>query len=121
MGETWFTGIADELARCLVDARDCAATCEAFLERVRESGDDESRRRALDATLAPTAVAGVLIELIDHPPQLVLAATRLLRETSETAVERLAALDHDASDATAALQRLVDSCERLLDAAGEPP
>jgi len=30
--DAWFTGLADELARCLVDAEICADACERLLE-----------------------------------------------------------------------------------------
>ena len=117
MGEAWFTGVADELARCLVDARHCAEACEAFLESLRERGELAARRPVVDALVAPAAVARVLIDLIDHPPELVLAATRLCRDAAEHAVARVAGLPHqEAASLAAALRRAADSCDRLLDA-----
>jgi hypothetical protein len=116
LGEAWFTGVADELARCLVDARHCAEACEAFLESLQERGDLATQRSLVDALVAPAAVARVLIELIDHPPELVLAAARLCRDAAQQAVARLADLQHEETAAlVAALHRAADSCERLLE------
>jgi hypothetical protein len=89
MGEAWFTEVADELARCLVDAENCALVCEGYLERL--DADDGELRGAIDVLAAPAAVSRVLIELIDQPPQLVLAAARLCRELAATAADRLEA------------------------------
>jgi hypothetical protein len=113
MGEAWFTAYADELARCLVDARDCAETCEAYLERVRDESDGERLAEAVDVLAAPAAVARVLIDLIDQPPQLVLAAARLCREAATTAAAEL-----DAPEVVAALERVAESAGELLEAAG---
>jgi hypothetical protein len=116
MEGTWFTGVADELARCLTDAQTCAEACEALLESVREATDDDSRR-VLQALVAPAAIARVLIDLIDQPPQLVLAACRLCRESARHALAELEALDEriEISRAVAALRASADSCGRLLD------
>jgi predicted RNA-binding Zn ribbon-like protein len=118
MEGAWFTDLADELARCLTDAEACADACEQLLEAVRESGDRELQRRAVGALVAPAAIARVLIELIDHPAQLVLAACRLCRESAAAAVEELEQLADrlDASDALRALRAAAESCDLLLDA-----
>src|SRR5438067_4495038 len=86
-GEAWFTVCADELARCLVDARNCAEVCEAYLAALDGAGDD--LRRAVDVLAAPAAVSRILIELIDQPPQSVLAAARLCRELATAAADEL--------------------------------
>jgi len=114
----WFTNLADELARCLVDAERCATACEALLEQVRRSSDPELRAIVVEALIAPAAVARVLIELIDHPPRLVLAACRLCRDSAAGAIEQLERLDLrlDSADAIAALRTAAASCERLLGA-----
>jgi hypothetical protein len=114
--DVWFSDLADELARCLVDAERCAIACEALLEQVRRSSDPELRAIVLEALVAPAAVARVLIELIDHPPRLVLAACRLCDESAQAAVEQLELLDSrlDSADAIAALRASAASCKRLL-------
>jgi hypothetical protein len=119
MDEAWFTGVADELARCLVDADECAAACERLLERLRDGGDADLQRKVLDAVLAPAAVSRVLVELIDHPQQLVLAAARLCRDSAREAVGALEALDAlvDADDAIGALAVASGSCGGLIEAA----
>jgi hypothetical protein len=116
MDEAWFTGFADELAQCLLDAERCAETCETLLETVQQSGDAELQKLVVDVLIAPAAVARVLIELIDQPPNLVLAACRLCREAASTAAEQLAALGTrlDSADTVAALRASAGSCERLL-------
>jgi hypothetical protein len=111
MGEAWFTGYADELARCLVDARNCAEVCEAYLAQL--DGAAGGRRRAVDVLAAPAAISRVLIELIDQPPQLVLAAARLCRELTATAADELDA----PPDVVAALRAVADSAGDLVDAA----
>ena len=103
MGDAWFTGIADELARLLVDARTCAEACEAYLSTHPE---------AIHDLAAPVAVAQVLIDLIDHPPELVLAAVRLCRELATSAAETC-----DAPEVVAALSTVAESATALLDAA----
>lgn len=119
MEDAWFSGLADELARCLTDAAACAEACEALLEAVDELGDDELKRTVVSALLAPAAIARVLIDLIDHPPQLVLAACRLCRESARAAALELEGLDSrvDLSAALQALRRAADSCDGLLVAA----
>ena len=119
MDTAWFTDVAEELAQCLLDAERCAETCEALLETVQRGGDAELQKAVVDALIAPAAVARVLINLIDQPPTLVLAACRLLRDVSSTAVEELAALGTrlESAGTIAALRASAGSCDRLLDAA----
>ena len=119
MEDAWFTGVADELARCLVDARVCAGACERLLEDTRRLDDGELQRQVVAALVGPAAVARVLIELIDQPPSLVLACCRLCRESAQAAVEQLDGLGAriDGADAIAALRDSASSCGRLLDAA----
>jgi hypothetical protein len=119
MGEAWFTGLADELARCLVDAQHCAEVCEAFLESLRETGDPERQRRAVDALVGPAAVARVLMDLIDQPPELVMAAARLCRDSARDAALQLEELG-GADGVVEALRTNADSCGRLLDASAGP-
>ena len=118
MDEAWFTGFAEELAQCLLDAERCALACESLLEQVQQ-GDDAEQKLLVDALIAPAAVARVLIELIEQPPNLVLAACRLCRDVTSTAAEQLAALGTrlDSADTIAALRASVGSCEQLLDVA----
>jgi len=116
MGDAWFTEVADELARCLVDARHCAEAGEQLL-RSQQLG--EQRKPVFDALVAPVAVSRALIELIDYPPQLVLAAARLLADTAEAGAATLGTRDGiDAAAAVAALRRAASSARALLDAAG---
>ena len=103
MGDAWFTGIADELTRLLVDARACAEACEAYLSAHPE---------AIHDLAAPVAVSQVLIELIDHPPELVLAAIRLCRELTASAAETC-----DDPEVVTALRTVAASAAALLDAA----
>jgi hypothetical protein len=118
MDETWVTGLADELARCIVDAEMCADACERLLEAVLLDDDLGLQQGLRDALVVPAAVARVLIELIDEPPQLVLAAARLCRDRGAAAIVQVEALAGrvDGDDAVAALRASVDSCSRLLDA-----
>jgi hypothetical protein len=109
MGDAWFTGYADELARCLSDARACAEICEAYLRTV----DDRDAEATVRTLAAPTAVARVLIELIDQPPQLVLAAVRLCRDLTASAAETLGG----PPDVVSALRAASVSAAALLDAA----
>ena len=120
MDNAWFTDLADELAQCLVDAERCAEACEQLLETLRGSSDPELRQIVVDALVAPAAVARALIELIDQPPRLVLAACRLYRDCAATAVACLEEVGErvDSADAVAALRATLGSCERLLAAAG---
>lgn len=106
MGDAWFTGYADEIARLIVDARDCAATCERFLQRA------PARVHLL---AAPIAVSLVLVDLIDHPPELVLAAAQVTLELATDAADAIAG---EAPDVAAALQTVATSAGALLDAAG---
>ena len=103
----------------MLDAERCAETCEALLQTVQQRGDAELQKIVVDALLAPAAVARILIELIDQPPNLVLAACRLCREVASTAVEQLVGLGTriDSADAIAALRASAGSCDRLLEAA----
>ncbi|MHB8469751.1 MAG: hypothetical protein ACYDCH_08355 [Gaiellaceae bacterium] len=119
MGDAWFTGVAEELARFLVDARDCAAKCESLLDAVRAQEDTELQLRTFDVLIGPAAVARVLIDLIDEP-QLVLAAARLFFESSADALPELTLLERleSGSDAAASLRQARESCRLLLDAAG---
>ena len=116
MDEAWFTGLAEELAQCLLDAERCAEVCETLLETVQQSGDAELRKIVVDAVVAPAAVARVLIDLIDQPPSLVLAACRLCREVATTAAEQLTALGPrlDSAATIATLGASAGSCDHLL-------
>jgi hypothetical protein len=108
----WFSGFPDELARCLVDARTCADVCEAHLND-GALGSDELRR-AVHALAAPAAISRLLMELIDQPVQVVLAAVRLCHDLTGTA-----AADRELpDDVTAALRAVSASAAALLDAAG---
>ena len=119
MDEAWFTGFAEELAQCLLDAERCAEACESLLDQVQQGDDSELQKILIDALIAPAAVARVLIELIEQPPTLVLAACRLCREVATTAAGQLEALGArlDSAEAIAALRTSAASCEQLLDAA----
>ena len=116
MDDTWFNGMADELAQCLVDAEACADACERLLDASRETGDVDLQRRLRDALVAPAAVARVLIDLVDYPPPLVLAAARLHRDRGAAAIAHLEALGGriDGDEALAALRASVGSCADLL-------
>jgi hypothetical protein len=116
--QAWFSGLADALAQALVDARACSAACETLLESGRETLSTAEQHRLVRTLVLPTAIFGVLADLGDRPPLLVLATTRLCRETSLTTLEQLTllALPLDCTAAAAALRRAADSCERLLDA-----
>src|SRR5690348_246300 len=116
--ESWFSDLADALAQALVDARACASACEALLEAGRETLAQAQQQALLRTILLPAAISGVLVEIGDRPPVLVLAATRVCRETALTAVEQLAllSLPLDWSSAATALRRAADSCDRLLEA-----
>jgi hypothetical protein len=114
MGDVWFTEVADELARCLVDARNCANVGEQLLESPQLGAH---RKTAFDALVAPVAVSRVLIELIDFPPQLALAAARLLADTADEGAMTLESLDDvDTAAAVAALRRVSSSARALLEA-----
>ena len=112
MGDAWFSEVADELARCLVEARTCAEAGERLLE---SSGLGAHRRTVFDALVAPIAVSRVLIELLDYPPQLVFASARLLADTADAGALKLEALDGvDAAEATAALRSAAAAARALL-------
>jgi hypothetical protein len=103
MGDTWFTDYPDELARLLIDAKACADACEAHLATAPE---------AIDVLAAPAAVAQVLNELIDQPPQVVFAAVRLCRDLSLAAARQL----DGPPELAEALARAAESASALLDA-----
>jgi hypothetical protein len=105
MGDVWFTEYADEIARLVVDARACADACERFLRQA------PARVHLL---AAPAAVSLVVIDLIDQPPQLVLAAARLADEMAVDAADVIAA---EAPDVAAALRTVAESARALLVAA----
>jgi hypothetical protein len=119
MNEAWFTDFAEELAQCLLDAERCAEVCESLLEQVQQGDDAELQKILVDALIAPAAVARVLIELIEQPPNLVLAVCRLCRDVASTAAEQLAALGPrlDSAETIAALRASAGSCDHLLDVA----
>jgi hypothetical protein len=119
MDEIWFTGVADELARCLLEAEACALACEALLAAVEENDDPELRRTVVSILIAPAAIARALVELIDQPPRLVLAATTLCRESTLRAAGELAAVSRrlDCAEAIDALRVSAASCARLLEVA----
>ena len=108
MEDAWFTECADELARCLVDAQSCAEACERFL------ASDAAELGDVRALAPPAAVSRVLIELIDHPPQLVLAAVRLCRELTADAAGEARAPE----DVVTALRAVAASSAALLEACG---
>jgi hypothetical protein len=112
LGEAWFTGFADELSRCLVDAEKCADTCEAYIDDATLDG--EELRRAVHILAAPAAISRVLIDLIDHPPPLVLAAVRLCRDLTATAADEL----QGPPNVVDALRTASASAAALLEAAG---
>lgn len=111
MGGAWFTEYADELARLLVDARECAEACEAYLEEMRARGDAEALTAAVTALAAPAAVAHVLIDLVDQPPQLVHAVARLCRDSATAAIDGI-----ESPEVVDALRRVSASADALLDA-----
>lgn len=115
MADAWFTQVPDELARCLVDAQSCAERCEAFLHALRERDDTALQRRAVACLVAPAAVARILVDLIDQPPQLVLAAARLCSEAAREAAEALAGAE-SVAEVVASLRTAAESCEALLEA-----
>jgi hypothetical protein len=115
MDETWYTGVADELARCLIDAEKCAEACEALLEQVAAGEDGAATKHIIDTVVGPAAVSRVLIDLIDQPRQLVLAAATLCRDAATEAAQTLDGAA-GAADTVAALRRCAESCTALLDA-----
>jgi hypothetical protein len=117
-GDVWFRGLADELARALLDAGECGAACEELLEAGKELVEPAERQRLLAAVVAPAAICGVFIDLIDRPPALVLAAARVCRDASLGGAEQLEALEpsFEWAATAAAMTRAAESCGRLLDA-----
>jgi hypothetical protein len=116
MGEAWFTGFADELARCLVDARDCADACEHLLESAQLGAQ---QKQGLDLLVAPIAIAQVLMDLIDHPKERALSGVRLLADSAEHAAATLSTLGTASDESAAAvdaLRRVAASSRRLLEA-----
>jgi hypothetical protein len=109
MDDAWFTECADELAQCLVDAERCAEACERFL------AGDAARVDDVRALAAPAAISRVLIELIDQPPQLVLAAVHMCRELTAAAAGEV----HAPADVVSALHAVAGSSAALLEACGE--
>lgn len=120
MDDAWFTGLADELAQAIVDARACATACEELLEAARGRLGDGQEHALLAALVAPAAISRILVDLIDRPPMLVLAAARVCRETSQQALDdlRRLALPLDTDGAVEALEAVCASCGRLLEVAG---
>jgi hypothetical protein len=120
--EAWFSGLADELARAVLDAGACAAACEELLEASTALGEPGQQQRLLGALVTPTAICGTFSDLLDRPPRLILGAARICRDTSLAGVEELEALAPplDWAVAAAALDRVAASCGRLLDAAEMP-
>jgi hypothetical protein len=112
MGEAWFTAFPDELARLLVDARMCADICEAHLDDPTLDPDD--LRGAVHALAAPAAISRLLIELIDQPAEVVLAAVHLCRDLTAAAAGEPGL---PAAIATA-LNAASGSAAELLDVAG---
>lgn len=119
MDSGWFSPVAEELAQCLIDARACAAACEALLERARAELDAGQQRTLVSALVAAAAVSRVIIELLDRPQHLVLAAAQVCRETTAEAAQALERLDLpvDTSATVAALRAASASASALLDAA----
>jgi hypothetical protein len=118
-GEVWFSGLADELARALLDAGACAAACEELLEASTDLPDPGQRQRLLAAVVAPAAICGVFVDVLDRPPTLVLSAALVCHEASLAGLEQLEALrpQLEWAAAAAALARTAESCARLLEAA----
>jgi hypothetical protein len=116
VAEPWFTDVADELARCLVDAERGANACESYVQTMRDTGAGEPR--VVEALVGPAAVARVLIDLIDDSPDIVLAAARLCRDSGRDAVRTLEELGREDTDPVLdALRASTESCGRLLEAA----
>lgn len=115
MDDTWFSAVADELARCLVDAERCADACERLLEASRNAPE---RRAVAEAVLVPAAVARVLLGVYEQPQPVAAAAAALCRDAALAAADALEALDGslDVRDAGTALRACAESCAGLLDA-----
>jgi hypothetical protein len=118
MEEEWFSSLADEVSQALADARASATECEDLLGASRDGLGSGERQRLLAALVAPAAISHLMIDLIDRPPPLLLAAAGICRETSLHALAELEALELplDTRSAEAALRRAAESCGRLLDA-----
>jgi hypothetical protein len=116
MDEAWYTGVADELSRCLTDAEHCADECEALLELATSGKNGALRKQVVDVVVGPAAVSRVLIDLIDQPRPLVLAAATLCRDATAEAAAALANVA-TAAAAVDALRTCSASCTALLDAA----
>lgn len=108
MDDPWTDAYADELARCLADARRCADACETYLVSLPHGSTE--LQDALDALAAPAAVARTLVELVDRPLQLVVAAARLLHELACAAAAAL----RDPPEVVAALRVAAESSARLV-------
>lgn len=119
MSEVWFTEYAEELASCLIDAERCADVCERLVTAIRDRTAAEGTTRVVRAVVAPTAVARVLVELVDQPPELVLATARLCVESAQAAAGELESLAAtlDVDEAVDALRACAGSCGRLAAAA----
>ncbi|HZD87643.1 MAG TPA: hypothetical protein VE088_06525 [Gaiellaceae bacterium] len=119
MDEAWFSGLADELGQAIVDAGECAGACERLLETAHGRLDREREYALFAAIVAPTSISRILVDLIDRPPGIVLAAAHVCRETSLQAVvevERLA-LPLETGAAIGALVAVAESCRCLLESA----
>ncbi|HET7571909.1 MAG TPA: hypothetical protein VFJ77_04485, partial [Gaiellaceae bacterium] len=96
--------------------------CEELLEAARDRLEREPERRLLAALVAPAAICRIMIELIDRPPALLLAAARVCRETSLHGIAELERLSLpaplDGGRARASLAAAAESCGALLEAAG---
>ena len=119
MDDEWFTPLADELAQCLLDARACATACEELLAEAQERLDPDAQRRLLSAVVAAAAVSRVLVEALNRPRQLVLAAAEVCRDTTLQAAETLQelALPLDSAAAIEALRRTSASAGAFVEAA----
>ncbi len=117
MEDNWFSEYAEELGRCLEDARACAEACEHLLESLDDDEDHRVKRTVVRTVLGPAAVSRVLIDLIDQPMEIVLAAARLCSDTGRDAAEVLQGLDDGRTqEAVAALQACAASCAALVNA-----
>jgi hypothetical protein len=76
--------------------------------------DPDDLRRAVHVLAAPAAISRLLIELIDQPAEVVVAAVRLCRDLTATAAREPGL----PPDITAALGAASGSAARLLDATG---
>jgi len=118
MTEGRLTGVPNELARCLRDAQLCAEACESYLGVLPESEDVELQARANEMLATPAAVARVLIDVTDHPTELVLAAARLCRDATRDGAQAARSLP-GAEAVVTAMETSAESCARLLDATSE--